>query len=181
MYACASLTGSIAICGDLHAHAQCPLQVGQAYSSAPEGSTTAQPRALHAAAGPCGIGRERRSLRGDARRSARRLWGPRREVSQRRLGSALAGWPGNAVLHAFSRSPPSRAGVYARASARISVAERGVVRNLELGKAVERVRGAWRPRLRFLRNRSSQGIARAQAAQVSRVDGWAAMVETSSP
>ncbi len=34
------------------------------------------------------------------------LWGPRREVSQRRLSSALASWPGNAVLHAFSRSPP---------------------------------------------------------------------------
>ena len=62
-------------------------------------------------------------------------------------------WPvglGNAVLHAFSRSPPSRAGVYARASARIPVAERGGVRDLELGKAVERVRVAWRPRLRFL-------------------------------
>src|ERR1700676_1933704 len=39
---------------------------------------------------------------------ARRLWGPRREVSQRWLGSPLAGWPGNVVLHAFSRSPPSR-------------------------------------------------------------------------
>jgi hypothetical protein len=36
---------------------------------------------------------------------------------------------------------------------------------------VERVRVVWRPRLRFLRNRS-----RAQAAR-----GWAAMVETSSP
>src|SRR2546427_9090918 len=168
-------------CSDLHAHATCPLKVVQAYSSAPEGSTTAQPRALHAAAGPCGIGRERRSLRGDARRSARRLWGPRREVSQRRLGSALAGWPGNAVLHAFPRSPPSRAGVYARASARIPVADRGGVRDLELGKAVERVRVASRNRLQFLRNRSSQGIVRAQAAQVSRVDGWAAMVETSSP
>src|SRR5439155_25659525 len=76
----------------------------------------------------------------------------------------------NAVLHAFSRSPPSRAGVYARASARIPVAERGGVRDLELGKAVERVRVAWRPRVRFLRNRS-----RAQPAR-----GWAAMVETSS-
>ena len=64
--------------------------------------------------------------------------------------AALAGWPGNAVLHAFSRSPPSRAGVYARASARIPVAERGGVRDLELGKAVERVRVVWRPRLRFL-------------------------------
>src|ERR1017187_9702109 len=63
------------------------------------------------------------------------------------------------------------AGVYARASARIPVAERGGVRDLELGKAVERVRVAWRSRLRFLRNRS-----RAQAAR-----GWAAMVETSSP
>src|SRR5439155_24011147 len=84
----------------------------------------------------------------------------RREVSQRRLGSALAGWPGNAVLHAFSRSPPSRAGVYARASARIPVAERGGVRDLELGKAVERVRVAAWPRLRFLRNR-----LRAQAAR----------------
>src|SRR5438876_1565805 len=156
MYACASLTGSIAICGDLHAHAQCPLQVGQAYSSAPEGSTTAQPRALHAAAGPCGIGRERRSLRGDARRSPRRLWGPRREVSQRRLGSALAGWPGNAVLHAFSRSPPSRAGVYARASARIPVAERSGVRDLELGKAVERLRVAWRPPATILKHEKKE-------------------------
>jgi len=126
--------------------------VSQAYSSAPEGSTTAQPRALHAAASPCGIGRERRSLRGDARRSAR-LWRPHREVSQRRLGSALAGWPGNAVLHACSRSAPSRAGLYARASARIPVAKRGGVRDLELGKAVEGVRVAWRPRPRFLRNR----------------------------
>src|SRR5262249_32660829 len=113
------------------------VEVGQAYSSTPESSTTAQPRALHAAAGPRGIGRERRSLRGDARRSARRWWGPRREVSQGRLGSALARWPGNVVLHAFSRSPPSRAGVYARASARIPVAEGGGVRDLELGKAME--------------------------------------------
>src|SRR2546429_90043 len=127
--------------------------MGQAYSSAPEGSTSAPPRALHAAANPRGIGRERRSLRGDALRSARRFWRPHREVSQRRLGSALAGWPGNVVLHAFSRSPPSRAGVYARASARIPVAER--VQDLELGKAVERVRVTWRPWLRFLRNWSS--------------------------
>src|SRR5207244_6800766 len=98
-----------------------------------------------------GIGRERRPPRGDARGSARRWWGPRREVSQRRLGSALAGWPGNAVLHAFARSPPSRAGVYARASARIPVADRGGVRDLELGKAVERVRVRRWPWLRFLR------------------------------
>src|SRR5437867_5917166 len=78
----------------------------KAYSSAPEGSTTAQPCALHAAAGPCGIGGERRSLRGDAGGSARRWGQPCPEVSQRRLGSALAGWPGNAVLYAFSRGPP---------------------------------------------------------------------------
>src|SRR5208283_2332132 len=56
---------------------------------------------------------------------------PRREVSPRRLGSALAGGPGNAVLHAFSRSPPSRAGVHARPSTRIPVADRGNVRDLE--------------------------------------------------
>src|SRR6266480_3127750 len=73
-----------------------------------------------------------------------------RRVSQRWLGSALAGWPGNAVLHAFSRSPPSRAGVYARASTWIPAAEQGGVRDLQLGKAVERVRVAWRPRLRPL-------------------------------
>ena len=54
-------------CGDLHTYAQCPLQVDQAYSSAPEGSSTAPSRALHAAASSRGIGRERRSLRGDAR------------------------------------------------------------------------------------------------------------------
>src|SRR6266404_5957909 len=49
--------------------------------------------------------------------------------------------------------------MYASPSARIPVAEQGGVRDLELGKAVERVRVAWRPRLRLLRNRS-----RAQAA-----------------
>ena len=53
---------------------------------------------------------------------------------------ALAGWSGNAVLHAYSRSPPSRAGVHARASARIPVAQRGGVRDVELGKDLERVR-----------------------------------------
>jgi hypothetical protein len=45
------------ICGDLHSDAQRPHQMGQAYSSAPEASSAAQPRALHAAAGRCGIGR----------------------------------------------------------------------------------------------------------------------------
>src|ERR1700681_174823 len=79
------------------------------------------------------------------------MWGPRREVSQRRLGYALAGWPGNAVLHACSRSTPSRAGVYACASTRIPVAERGGVRDLELGQAVERVRVAQRPRAAILK------------------------------
>src|SRR4029077_17181949 len=82
-------------CCDLHADAQCPHQVGQAYSSA------AQPYALHTAAGSCGTGRERRALRGDA-----------------------------------------------RTSARIRVAGRGGVWPVELGKAVEGMRGAWRPRLR---------------------------------
>ena len=42
-------------------------EVGEAYGSTSEGPTTAQSRALHAGAGACGIGRERRSLRGDAR------------------------------------------------------------------------------------------------------------------
>ncbi len=67
--------------------------------------------------------------------------GPSGTISQRRLGPALAGWPRNAVLHGFSRSPPSWAGMYARASARIPV-ERGGGRDLELGEAVERVRVA---------------------------------------
>ena len=42
-------------------------------------------------------------------------------------GPAVAGWSGNAVLHACSRSPPSRASVHARASARIPVADPGHV------------------------------------------------------
>ena len=146
--------------GDLHARAQCPLQVGQADSSAPESSTTAQPLALHAAAGACGIGGERRSLRRNARRSPRRFWNPRRGISQRWLGSAVASRPGNAVLHACARSAPSRAGVHAGASAWIPLAERSGVRDLELGKAMERVRvtsGPWR---RLLRNRSREQAIR---------------------
>src|SRR5258707_11814138 len=139
--------------------------MGQAYSSAPEGSPTAPPRALHAATGSRGIGRERRSLRGDARRSARRCWRPRQELSQRRLGSALAGWPGNAVLHGFSRSPPSRAGVHARASARIPVAETRGLWHLELGKAMERVRLAQRPRPLFLTKRLRANYIRSRVPQ----------------
>ncbi len=96
------------------------------------------------------IGAERRSLCGDAGRSAQ-WWGPRPEVSPRRLGSTLAGGPGNAVLHACSRSPPSRTGVHARGSTRIPIAEQGGVRDVELGKVVERMPVPWRPWPRFLR------------------------------
>jgi hypothetical protein len=80
-----------------------------------------------------------------------------------------ASWHGNAVLHAFSRGPPSRASLYARSSARIPIAERGSERDLELGSAVERVRGSLRPQQRFLGNRFN-GTGR---------PGWAAMMEKS--
>src|ERR1700681_4842613 len=56
-------------------------------------------------------------------------------------------WPigrGNAVLYDFSRSSSSRASGYARASAGIPAAERGWVRDVELGEAVEAVWGAGR-------------------------------------
>src|SRR5580700_2705949 len=62
----------------------------------------------------------------------------------------MAGWRGDAVLHACSRSSPSRAGVYARASAWVPAADQRDSRDLELGEAMERVRGARRPRLRFI-------------------------------
>ncbi len=62
---------------------------------------------------------------------------PHRSISQRWLGQALAGWRGNALLHDFSRSPPSRTGVHARPSTRIPAAEQGNVRNLGLGEALE--------------------------------------------
>ena len=83
-----------------------------------------------------GIGRERRSLRGDAGGGARRRR-TNRDVSQRRLGAAVAGWHGDAVLHACPRSAPSRAGVHACASAWIFAAERGGLRAMELGEVVE--------------------------------------------
>ena len=105
-----------------HMH-NCPLQVDQAYSSALEGSATAQSHALHAAAGWCWTRGKRRPMRRDAGSSARRGCGQRPEVSQRWMGSALAGRRGDALLHAFARSPSSRAGVYAGASARIPIAD----------------------------------------------------------
>src|SRR5208283_2880140 len=142
--------------------AQCPLQVGQAHRSASEGSRAAQSHALHTAAGPRGTGRERRSLRGDAGRSPGR-WGPHREVSQRRLGPALAGWRGNALLHALSRSPPSRAGVHAGASARIPGADGSDLGNVELGEAVEGMRISCRPWGRFLSRRVRLALRPADA------------------
>ena len=85
-------------------------------------------------------------------------------VEEFRRGLGPGRLAGNAVLHAFSRSPPSRAGVYARAPARVPVAERGGIRDLELGKAVERVRGARRPRLRFLYSLTGDASSPFQAA-----------------
>src|SRR4051794_6436557 len=64
------------------------------------------------------------------------------------MGAALAGWPGDVVLHAGPRSPSSRAGSHARASAWIPASKGDWVRSVELGKAVERVRRAGRPRER---------------------------------
>jgi hypothetical protein len=56
-------------------------------------------------------------------------------------------WPVGVEMlcYMLSRSTPPRPGLHARASARISVADRGDVRPLELGKAVERMRFAPRP------------------------------------
>ena len=67
--------------------------------------------------------------------------------------TALAGWPGNAVLHAVLTKPiiAGRCACW-----RISSDSRcrpGDGRDLELGKAVERVRVVRRPRRRFLSNR----------------------------
>jgi hypothetical protein len=45
--------------------------------------------------------------------------------------------------------PTIGAGAYARAPVRIPAADRGRARDLELGRAVERLRGATRPRRRF--------------------------------
>src|SRR5260370_7141 len=53
---------------------------------------------------------------------------------------------------------PTRACRASRAPSVDSRAERGSLRDLELGKAVERMRVAWRSRIRFLRNRSMAAI-----------------------
>lgn len=123
--------------GDLYAHAQCAHQVDPAYCAASEGSNPAQPHALHAAAGSRSISGKRRRLRCNARGSARWRRESRGEVLARRMGATMAGWRGDALLHAGPRSPPSRTGVHACASARISVTKRGDGRALELGEALE--------------------------------------------
>jgi hypothetical protein len=61
-------------------------------------------------------------------------------------------WPVGLEMVCYMLShenPSSRAGMHGRLSARIPVAERSDVWDLELGK-VERVRVPWRPRIRFL-------------------------------
>ncbi len=104
--------------------------------------TAAQPLALHATAGSCGLA-ESATRCGEMLGEALGGEGRVEKFQQRWLGSAMAGWRGDAVLHDCSRSSPSRPGVYARASARIPVADSSDVRNLELGEALEGVRGAW--------------------------------------
>jgi hypothetical protein len=82
-----------------------------------------------------------------AQRAARRCCLKRltvMEAASRSFGKmAVAGRRGNAGLHAFARGTPPRAGVHARASARISAAEGGHSRNLELGEAMEGLRRSW--------------------------------------
>src|SRR5580698_4264398 len=62
------------------------------------------------------------------------------------MGSTLAGWRGDAVLHAFPRSAPSRTGVHAHASTRMPTVNQRDLRDVELGKAMERMRSARRSR-----------------------------------
>jgi len=64
----------------------------------------------------------------------------------------------------WARPWPAGVEMLSRAPARIPAAERGGVRDLELGKAVETVRGASRTRLRFLRTCSRALAGRASAA-----------------
>jgi len=134
--------------------------VGQAYSSAPEGSTTAKPGALHAAAGPCGLAESGARC---AEMLAEALGGGGGRIekfSQRRLGSALAGWPGNAVLHAFHEAHHRGQVLCSRISSDFPLPKEVAYGIWELGKAVERVRVACGPGLRFLRNRSRVRTAR---------------------
>jgi hypothetical protein len=106
-------------------------------------SPAAQSRSLRAAAGACGIGGERWSLRGDARGSARRFAEASSKSFIEMVGLRFGQLAWRCCATCSSRSPPSRAGLYARASARIRLAERGCERDLELGKAMERMRGNW--------------------------------------
>jgi hypothetical protein len=76
---------------------------------------------------------------------AEALGGSEGRVEKFRRDGWAPPWPVGPEMHAFARSPSSRAGVYARASARIPVAERDHRRDLELGKAVEGMRVVWRP------------------------------------
>src|ERR1700677_1759435 len=62
----------------------------------------------------------------------------------------MAGWPGNALLHDFSGGPPSGPGLHAHPPTRFSLAESDHLQDVELGKIVERVRLASRPRQLFL-------------------------------
>jgi len=127
-------------CSDLHTHAQCPREVGAAYSSAPESSTTAEAHGLHAAAGRAGLA-ESAARCGEMLAEA--LGGGGRIDKFRRDGWAPP-WPvGPEMLcYMLSHEPhhPDRC-----VSSRISsdfAGEEGGVRNLELGKALERARGA---------------------------------------
>ncbi len=108
------------------------------------------PAQLNRARCPRGAGRERFPLRGDARRG---IWRPDRELSPGRMGAAVAGWAGDALLHGRARGAPSRAGADARASARIAAAARGGGWDLELGEAMEE----WRLDLFTLRRSAAKG------------------------
>lgn len=102
--------------------------------SAHAGSDATQTGALHTGAGAGRVGGKRSSVFGDFGGGAWRRGGPHCGVSEGRMGCALAGRPGNVVLHDLSRSAPSRAGVPARAPAWISVAEKGGLWVVELGE-----------------------------------------------
>src|SRR5882724_3494878 len=134
-------------CGHLCASAQCPLQVGQAYSSASEVSAATRSRPLHHGAGCCRAQEKRRTVPAHVVGcSLGRSESPRCKVLSRQLDANVARRRDYVRLHVLARGASSRSNFDAGPPGRLP-RPRQNSRYLAMGEALETSRAYHAPAL----------------------------------
>src|ERR1700693_4959857 len=114
--------------------------MAETFSPASQTACAARSHSLFAKADGRSGGRKRSAVLRNAHGSSGPARRPRQKLLPGWVVETVARGRSHGGLHDFARRPSSRAGLYARTSARIPLARQGRLRDLGLGKIVEGVR-----------------------------------------